>query len=121
MNRIYEFCRSCVGSPIWVRTLNGRLYKGNVRRVTHETLYLEPLGHGVALDSKTIKGKNLLSSTEDTKDAEEIYLGLIGLPFLGIGAAGFLGGLVGGFVGARAGLPRRGFRPGYGYGYPGPY
>lgn len=114
MSRIYAFCKRSVGRPVWVRTLDGRLYKGKVNKVTQDHLYLEPFGHGVALeDEKPMKGTNLLVSSDVKKGGKEISWGVFALPLLGIGAAGFLGGAIGGFLGARAAVPR------YGYGgYP---
>lgn len=117
MSKIYVFCKQNIGRGVWVRTLDGRLYKGKINKVTYENLYLAPLGHGVALENeKAIKGENLLSTPDVTKNGEEIFWGLIWLPILGIGAAGFLGGAIGGFLGARAGTRRVVYGPRYGYG-----
>lgn len=44
MSRYYKVCCENIGRPVCVRTVDGKEYRGYIRRVTQTHVYLEPIG-----------------------------------------------------------------------------
>lgn len=74
MSQYYHICSRNIGRPVEVRTVDGRVHRGVISRVTPTHLYTRPFGTPVAGDDTPAVGKQAVD-LQGKKDTEEIQWG----------------------------------------------
>lgn len=72
MSRYYHICSRNIGRAVEVRTVDGRIHRGVISRVTPTHLYYRPLGAGISGEANSnVKAEQALD-VGDKSDAQEV-------------------------------------------------
>jgi hypothetical protein len=98
MSKYYHVCAQNIGRPVVVRTVDGKMHRGRIARVTPTHLYLAPIGHPASAPVGEIHATHALDArSDDHAQTKEIIWGwgygaglVTGLAFGAIASLAFL-------------------------------